>query len=115
MCMTIDRHARVAHDREHRGIGKADTSLTRSAPASIASRATPAFIVSTDTRTCSSRLIARMTGRRAGLFVLRDGEAPGRVLSPPTSMKSAPSSTIRAPLDGRGPARTARRPRRNRG
>src|SRR5262245_50632317 len=69
------------------------TSLTSSAPSSIARRATSAFAVSIDIATPSS---ASSTGttRRSSSSTETPSE-PGRVDSPPMSTIAAPSSTIR--------------------
>ena len=78
------------------GSAPADTSFTMDAPASTAARATSDLRVSTETGTSgSSSVILRITGttRRVSSSGGTTSE-PGRVDSPPTSRRSAPSATI---------------------
>ena len=76
---------------------KAFTSFTMAQPASIAWRITSGFIVSTDTA-MPSRTRARTTGiTRASSISSGTGSAPGRVDSPPTSTRSAPSEASARP------------------
>ena len=76
------------------GSVKPVTSLMMAAPRRTQIFATSAWRVSTDT-TAPSATSARTTGtiRRASSS-LDTGRCPGRVDSPPTSMMSAPSSSI---------------------
>jgi len=71
-------------------------SLTISAPASTARRATSALTVSMETGTSVSAVISRIRGmtRRSSSF-RGTGPAPGREDSPPTSRMSAPSPISR--------------------
>ena len=74
------------------------TSLTILAPATRHSRATAGFRVSTEMPTPTFSARARITGRtRSSSTASLTGRDPGRVLSPPTSIKSAPSATISTP------------------
>ena len=76
---------------------RAETSLTMRAPASSAAAMVPVLRVSMES-TAPWRARAAMTGRtRACSSSGGRGVAPGRVLSPPMSMMSAPSSSIRSP------------------
>ena len=69
-----------------------------SAPAASARRATLALAVSTETSTSLSRLIPSITGRmRRSSSSSPTSWAPGRLLSPPMSMMSAPSVAILRP------------------
>ncbi|OLD16583.1 MAG: hypothetical protein AUJ01_10285 [Acidobacteria bacterium 13_1_40CM_3_65_5] len=73
------------------------TSLTMAAPASSAAAATPALYVSTEIGTRSRPARPLRTGRiRASSSPADTGFAPGRVDSPPTSITSAPSASIRS-------------------
>ena len=74
---------------------RAVTSLTKTAPAATAARATAAFEVSIETGTPPVAVSASTTGitRRSSSSALT-GAAPGRVDSPPTSIRSAPSLAI---------------------
>ena len=73
------------------------TSLMRSAPASRAAAATAGLVVSTLIGTSGrAARTAAMTGTtRADSSPSSTGAWPGRVDSPPTSRRSAPSATIR--------------------
>ena len=76
---------------------RAVTSLTTSAPAASASRATTAFEVSIDSGTGACERRASMTGRTLASSVFAATlSLPGRVLSPPISMISAPSAASRS-------------------
>src|SRR5215211_3714403 len=72
---------------------KADTSFTIVAPASMARRATVAFVVSMESRapatSAASRSTTGTTRRRSSSS--ETGSAPGRVDSPPASRKRPPS------------------------
>src|SRR6185436_12621758 len=70
------------------------TSLTMSAPASRAARATEALVVSTESGPAPRPRRPRMTGttRRHSSAAPTAAEPPGRVDSPPTSTTSAPAS-----------------------
>ena len=73
-------------------------SLTMSAPASSAARATAALVVSTEMKADVFFRRAQMTGTtRPSSSASGTGCEPGRVLSPPTSMMSAPSKASSRP------------------
>ena len=78
------------------GSSPAETSFTMAAPASSAARATSGLRVSTDTGTSgSSSAMRRITGTtRCISSSAGTTSEPGRVDSPPTSSRSAPSATI---------------------
>ena len=76
---------------------RAETSLMISAPAAIASRATAAFVVSMDRGIRSRPASNSNTGStRRNSSAASMGWLYGRVLSPPTSSRSAPSSASRS-------------------
>jgi hypothetical protein len=77
------------------------TSFTTAQPASIAARITSGFMVSTETATPPAP--APRHRHHAPQFLSTAPAAPGRVDSPPTSTRSAPSSR------SAGPARSPRR------
>ena len=71
-------------------------SLTIAAPASSASRAIEAFVVSIETATSMLEISAASTGaRRARSSAASTGAKPGRVDSAPTSMMPAPPAKWR--------------------
>ena len=71
-----------------------ETSLMMLAPASRAHRATPLFVVSTESGIWTRAASFSRSGRtRRVSSSLETSLAPGRVLSPPMSRMSAPSST----------------------
>src|SRR5919202_5335648 len=72
----------------------AHTSLTTGAPASSAASATAALEVSTEMGTETAAAMARTAGTtRDSSVASSTGSCPGRVDSPPTSIRSAPAST----------------------
>ena len=74
------------------------TSLTMAAPAATAAAATDAFRVSTDTGTPAVAASFSITGRtRSSSTASGTSTAPGRVDSPPTSSRSAPSAARASP------------------
>ena len=87
-------HGHPAHrGRAATGHREAETSLIREAPAPTAASATSSLVVSIDTRTWPARASTTGITRRSSSSV-GTGSAPGRVDSPPTSTRSAPSSII---------------------
>jgi hypothetical protein len=77
---------------------RAETSLMIWAPAATASRATAALRVSIETGTFVWRQRASITGMtRRSSSAGPTGCEPGRVLSPPTSIRSAPSHARSSP------------------
>src|SRR5215211_1666199 len=91
---------------------KADTSFTIVAPASMARRATVAFVVSMESRapatSAASRSTTGTTRRRSSSS--ETGSAPGRVDSPPTSRMAAPSAASRRPCSTAASASRKRPP-----
>lgn len=73
-------------------------SLTITAPAPRAARATSGFRVSIEmgTRTPAARIAATTGSTRSISSAADTSRAPGRVDSPPTSITPAPSATIAA-------------------
>ena len=101
-CMCIRQHAasRAATIAAIWGSArKAVTSLTSRAPACSAACATAAFEVSIEIRAAGFRASRpSMTGStRSCSTAAGTGWAPGRVDSPPTSSRSAPSASSRSP------------------
>lgn len=96
-CMTTRPQSHSAATRTISGSVKPVTSLIIDAPRRAQSSATSAWRVSTET-TAPSATRPRTTGtmRSASSFG-ETGLCPGRVDSPPTSMMSAPSSSIWRP------------------
>ena len=92
MCMAT-QPAPAAAATGHR---LADTSFTIVAPAASAASATGGFTVSTDSRTRPASAWSTGTTRRSS-SAAGTPWAPGRLDSPPTSMRSAPSSTMARP------------------
>jgi hypothetical protein len=75
---------------------RAATSFQIVAPAATAARATAGFMVSIEIATSLAARIASISGTtRAISSAAGTGVAPGRVLSPPMSRMSAPSSISR--------------------
>src|SRR5260364_253996 len=84
-----------AHRVKRAGLAKSLTSLIKSAPASSAARMTSGLYVSTE-RGMPRLRSTRTAGITRPISSGADtGIAPGRVDSPPISIKSAPSSTMR--------------------
>ena len=98
LCISTAGSPRAASSGASAGSARrACTSLSASAPASKARPATYAFEVSTLIGAATASRTARSTGaRRAHSPGPSRGSWPGRVDSAPTSIRSAPSSTIRA-------------------
>src|SRR6185437_11397599 len=100
-CMRTTAAPARAHTSALRGSSRnAETSLMISAPASSTARATSLFTVSTESGTVGRRrLRSRTTGstRRSSSGSSTGVGLCGRVLSPPMSSRSAPSSTSRSP------------------
>ena len=92
MCMTMSPACVFATASTAPGARKAVTSFTTAQPASIAARITSGFNVSTETATPSFASASTTGITRRNSSSRATGAAPGRVDSPPTSMKSAPSS-----------------------
>lgn len=90
-CITTKGTCAAATDGTMSGSARPPlTSLTSTAPASTARRATDARIVSTETTTpCEARPRTTGTTRRSSSSS-STRVAPGRVDSPPTSTRSAP-------------------------
>jgi len=97
MCMTMSPAWVLATASIAPGARNAFTSFTTEQPASIAARITAGFIVSMETATPSfaSASITGITRRSSSSSAT--GSEPGRVDSPPTSTKSAPSSRSSRP------------------
>ena len=99
LCITISGTPRAAASRARASSGPTpQMSLTASAPASSAAAATAVFVVSMVSGVSGNAArTAATTGttRRQLVGVARPAAWPGRVDSPPTSSRSAPSSTIR--------------------
>src|SRR5437016_8377573 len=112
MCMSTTPAPDAATTPAIRGSARmAETSLTMTAPAWRAASATPAFIVSTETGTPAFPASASMTGTtRASSSASATGSAPGRVDSPPTSIRSTPSATISIPRATAAPGSENRPP-----
>ncbi len=73
-------------------------SLTNSTPAATAAAATALLLVSIEIGSVSSRCKASITGRtRSNSSATETEDAPGLVLSPPTSISAAPSRAIHRP------------------
>src|SRR5579884_4133098 len=97
MCMRTIGTPAAAQSGSIAGSRPAETSFTRSAPASRAARATTALRVSTESGTRTVARTARRTGRsRRSSSAAGTGAAPGRVDSAPTSRSAAPSATAAA-------------------
>ena len=92
MCMATQPTPRPAAT----GCSAPEMSLMRVAPASTAASATAGFTVSTETLTCGERASITGTTRRSS-SASPTGSAPGRLDSPPTSTRSAPSATMAMP------------------
>ncbi len=118
MCIRHTGTAAAATTSTIRGSPRsAVTSLTKLAPAASAASATSAFIVSIETGTSVTAAIPSITGMtRRSSSASATGCAPGRVDSPPTSSRSAPSLASRPAVRDRrrGVQELARRPRRSR-
>ena len=99
MCMSTSPAPAAATTRAISGSPSALTSLTAQAPASSARAATSALVVSTDSAGPSASAASRRQRSAAGT-----GDAPGRVLSAPRTMRSAPSaaSASACPAAARG-------------
>src|SRR5687767_7647638 len=91
------------------GASVAETSLRRLAPAARAASATWALRVSIETLVCGARALTTGRTRRSSSSA-STGSAPGLVLSPPTSITSAPSETMRRPWATAAPASSHRPP-----
>jgi len=92
MCIAITPTLPRATASMAPGARKAFTSLTTAQPASIAARMTSGFIVSTETATPLATSASTTGMTRASSSSSGTGAAPGRVDSPPTSTRCAPSS-----------------------
>ena len=92
--MATTPHPYSAATRTISGSSKPETSLRMCAPASSAARATPGWRVSTETSTPRATRASITGTTRAISSSCPTGVKPGRVDSPPTSMRSAPSSSI---------------------
>jgi len=93
MCMITAPAPASAIARAISGSRNPVTSFTIVAPAASAARATSGFLVSTLNRNGVSRASASITGTtRRSSSPTGTSAAPGRVLSPPMSRMSAPSS-----------------------
>jgi hypothetical protein len=92
MCIAMTPTVEAATASMAPAARKAFTSFTTAQPAAIAADMTCGFIVSTETATpCLARASTIGSTRRSSSST-GTGCAPGRVDSPPTSTKSAPSS-----------------------
>ncbi len=76
---------------------KAETSLTRVAPAARAERATSTFVVSIETLWPAAASASTTGSTRRSSSSSATGSAPGRVDSPPTSRIPAPSPASCSP------------------
>ena len=98
MCISTTGQPRAATSGAARGsCARADTSFTMVAPASSAAAIVAAWRVSTETRSPAAarpRITGTMRLRSSAGEV---GADRGRVLSPPTSMMSAPAAAIARP------------------
>ena len=94
------------------------TSLTRSAPASRAARATSAFVVSTESGPAPRARRSRTTGttrRRSSSTPTRRGPGPGRLPAHVHDVGAGLEERQPAADRGIGPRRSGRRPRTSRG
>ncbi len=98
-CMSTHRTPVSATTRAMSGSARPpETSFTTLAPAAIAAAATAARVVSIETaRPRSDKRRHHVDDTRAISVAGSTRSAPGRVDSPPTSMRSAPSAPICSP------------------
>ena len=97
MCISTSPHPVSAVTAAMAGSDNAVTSLITTAPAATAAAATTAFEVSIETSAPDPASAATTGSTRVISSSASTAEAPGRVLSPPTSIRSAPSAHICKP------------------